>query len=454
MNAPDRSNDRFDPGSALLTDLYQLTMMSAYYELGMEQSAVFEFFARRLPDTRNFLIAAGLEQVLDYLEHLRFTAAELAWLRDCGRFKPDFIDRLEDFRFTGEVFALREGSVCFGDEPILRVVAPLPQAQLIESRVINLLNFQTSIASKAARCRLAAGDRLLVDFGMRRAHGYEAALLGARASFIGGFDATACVEAARRFGIPMSGTMAHSFVQAHDSEALAFAHFAACHPNDPTLLIDTYDTAAATRTVVQLAKQLAANGRRIAAVRIDSGDLSDEAKLVRSMLDAAGCRDIKIFVSGNLDEHRIEALQQMAAPIDGFGVGTKLAVSADVPSLDCAYKLQEYAGIPRRKCSMSKSTWPGRRQVHRVYDEHGRIAMDIVALADEVCEGQALLHEVMENGRRTCHCPPLAEVREHCKHELETLPQTRRCLEHGPRSIVEISDGLRALAADMDRSGR
>jgi nicotinate phosphoribosyltransferase len=436
--------------SALLTDLYQLTMMSAYYELGMQQPAAFEYSVRRLPDTRNFLVAAGLEQVLDYLEHLKFADDELQWLADCGRFKPAFIERLAKLRFTGEVYAMPEGTVFFGDEPVIRVIAPLPEAQLVESRIINLMNLQTSIASKAARCRIAAGDRRLVDFGMRRAHGYEAALLGARASFIGGFDATACVEASRQFGIPMSGTMAHSFVQAHDHEADAFANFSSCHPDQLTLLIDTYDTGHAAQLVAKLCKQLASKKGSVGAVRIDSGDLGEEAKRVRSILNAAGCADIKILVSGSLDENVIAALMRAHAPIDGFGVGTKLSVSADAPALDCAYKLHEYAGKPRRKRSSSKATWPGRRQVHRTYDEHGYIAMDMVSCADEVCEGKALLQLVMRNGRRVFPSPGLEEIRKHCKKEIGMLPIALRSLEHGPRSPVKISPKLRALAAELD----
>lgn len=246
-------------------------MLSAYYELGMEQTAVFEFSVRRLPDERNFLIAAGLEQMLDYVEGLRFTEDDLAWLDSTGKFKQPFLDRLATWRFCGDIDAMPEGTVCFGDEPIVRVAAPLPQAQLLESRLINLLHLQTLIASKAARFRLAAGKRPLVDFGMRRAHGAEAALFAARASYIAGFDATSNVEAARRFGISCSGTMAHSFIQPHDRELEAFRSFARTRPDDLTLLIDTYDTAQAAEQVVGLAHELAEQGIKIRNVRVDSG---------------------------------------------------------------------------------------------------------------------------------------------------------------------------------------
>ena len=440
------ANSVVQRSSALLTDLYQLTMLSAYYELGMQQTAVFEFFVRRLPESRNFLVAAGLEQVLEYLETLRFDDDELNWLAACGRFKANLVKRLAEFRFSGDVCAMPEGTVFFADEPVLRVVAPLPQAQLVESRIINILNLQISIASKAARCRVAAGDKRLIDFGMRRAHGAEAAVLGARASYIGGFDATACVESSRRFGIPMSGTLAHSFIQAHDSEAVAFGNFARCHPEHLTLLIDTYDCVKATETVAAMVR----DGAPVEGVRIDSGNLAEEARRVRSILDARRCENVQILASGGLDEYSIASILLSGAPVDGFGVGTKLAVSADAPALDCAYKLQEYAHKPRRKKSASKATWPGRRQVHRSYDDHGFIALDLIGCADEVVEGKTLLHPVMQNGRRMAPPRTLQEIRQHAREELKTLPAPFLTLERGPRSPVKISSRLRELAERLD----
>lgn len=438
--------------SALLTDLYQLTMLSAYFELGMEQTAVFELFVRRLPEHRNFLLFAGLEQVLEYLEDLAFSPEELDWLAGTGRFNSDFIEHLACLRFTGDVYAMPEGTAFFADEPVIRVIAPLPQAQLVESRLMNIAHFQTVVASKAARCRLAAGKLQLVDFGMRRAHGAEAALLAARAAFIGGFDATATVEAGRRFGLPIVGTMAHSFIQAHDDELSAFLGFARCHPEHLTLLIDTYDTERGAKNVVAAARELKTCGIRIQAVRIDSGNLGEEARRVRSILDAAGLEDIDIFLSGSLDEHAIDSLVRDATPVAGFGIGTRLDVAVDAPALDCAYKLQEYAGKPRRKRSTWKSTWPGRRQVHRQYDQHGRIAMDVVGCADEVIEGTSLLQPVMLKGRRQCRPHSLEWIRKHAMQELETLPPPLRSLEHGPRSPVKISHGLRELADEVDRA--
>ena len=435
--------------SALLTDLYQLTMLDAYYRSGMEQTAIFEFFVRRLPERRCFLIAAGLEQVLDYLENLKFTAEELDWLSSTRRISDATVERLRNFRFTGRVFAVPEGTVFFAHEPILRVEAPLPQAQLIESRIINLLHYQTSVASKAARCRLAAPKAELIEFGMRRAHGAEAALLGSRACFIGGLDATATVEASYRYGIPMAGTMGHSFVQAHELETHAFQNFARMQPDNVVLLIDTYDATRAAQRVVDLAHRLRGEGIRVKGVRIDSGDLAQTATNVRSILDRGDCKDVRIFVSGALDEYAIEALQAARAPIDIFCLGTHLTISEDAPALDCAYKLQQYAGRPVRKLSPWKETWAGPRQVYRQYDSSGYIAMDVLAGEDEVIDGKALLREVMTDGHRTCPCPSLRSVREYCTEQLRQLPPALRSLEHVLQAPVKISHKQRELAAEV-----
>ncbi|HQR23295.1 MAG TPA: nicotinate phosphoribosyltransferase [Steroidobacteraceae bacterium] len=430
----------------LLTDLYQLTMVTAYQSLHMERQAVFEFHVRTMPGERGFLVAAGLQQVLEYLETLRFGADEIAWLGETGRFAPQALDRLAAMRFTGDVDAMPEGTVFFADEPILRVTAPLPEAQFVESRVINLLHFQSMVASKAARCRLAAGSRMLVDFGMRRAHGAEAALLAARACYVAGFDATATVEAGRRFGIPISGTMAHSFIQAHDDEAAAFRNFAGIHPRGLTLLIDTYDTLRAARQVVAMVQA----GVRVDAVRLDSGNLGDLAREVRRILDEGGCGRTRIVCSGNLDEFAIARLLASGAPVDSFGVGTRLDVSADAPYLDCAYKLQEYAGRARRKRSPGKATWPGPRQVFRTLDERGRIASDVVGVASETLPGRALLQPAMRAGKVVAR-PELAEIRKHARRELETLPDDCALID-GPVPVVAgISTELRELAASVDR---
>lgn len=440
-----------DPlSSPLLTDLYQLTMLQGYHDRGMNDTAVFEFFVRRLPPDRAFLVAAGLEQVLDYLENLHFSDDEIRWLRGTGRFSSDFIDALATLRFTGDVDAMPEGTLFFANEPILRVVAPLPEAQLIESRVINLLHFQTLIASKAARCRLAAPGKLLVDFGMRRAHGAEAALLAARASYLAGFDGTATVLADALYGIPSYGTMAHSYIQAHDDEALAFEHFAESMRDNVTLLIDTYDTEAGASKVVALAPKLRERGIRIKAVRLDSGDLLEHSRRVRAILDDGGLRDTTIFCSGSLDEEIISKLLKDGAPIDGFGIGTRLDTSADAPYLDCAYKLQEYAGVPRRKRSEGKATWPGRKQVYRRHDMAGRMCADTLTLVSDTLPGEPLLQPMMREGRRLAAPEVLHAIRNRTLAGLSRLPPGG---ESGSESDypVGIAPMLQCLADEIDR---
>lgn len=437
--------------SVLVTDWYQLSMLDAYYRLGMEQTAIFEFYIRRLPEQRSFLVAAGLEQVLEYLQNLSFTSEEIAWLAATERLSTSALQRLASFRFSGRVFAVAEGTVCFASEPILRVEAPLPEAQLVESRIVSLLHYQTLVASKAARCRLAAPKAQLIDFGIRRAHCADASCLASRASYIAGIDATATVAASYRFGLPLAGTMAHSFVQAHELESQAFLNFARCHQQNIVLLIDTYDVRRGAERVVEVAHQLRSDGIRIQGVRIDSGDLGELARAVRAILDRGNCQDIRIFVSGNLDEYAIERLVSARAPIDAFCVGTRLTVSEDAPSLDCAYKLQQYAGRPVRKLSQWKETWPGPRQVYRKYDASGCLSMDVLACEDEVIDGQPLLHEVMTNGRRLCDAPPLSEVREYCAEQLEKLPPAYRTLEHVLQAPVKVSQRQHQLAVDVAR---
>lgn len=443
---------RFPQPSVLLTDLYQLTMLQAYHRHGLHEVVVFEFFVRKLPAGRNFLLAAGLEQVLDYLEKLQFQTDELDWLARTGRFQPDFLQFLSQLRFTGDVHAMPEGTVFFPHEPILRVTAPLPEAQLVETRIINVLQFQTLIASKAARCVLVAPEKKLVDFGMRRAHGAEAGLLAARATYLAGFAATATVVAGALWDIPVSGTMAHSFVQAYDDERAAFADFAVANPNDVVLLIDTYDTEAAARKVVELAPSLKQQGVRVRGVRLDSGDLAEHARRVRRILDDGGLTEATIFASGNLDEFAVGKLVAEKAPIDGFGIGTKVDVSADAPYLDCAYKLQEYAGQPRRKKSEGKATWPGRKQVFRETDADGRLLRDHVSLESSPEPGRPLLIPVMLQGRRTQPSELLATIRERAAAQLAALPASCRSLNAAEALYeVRISDALRDLAARIDR---
>ena len=436
--------------SVLLTDLYQLNMMAAYLEHGLTGTAVFELFVRKLPSRRSFLMAAGLEQALQFLETVSFTPGNLDEIRGLGQFSESFLAYLRSFRFSGDVDAMREGTVFFPDEPILRVTAPLPEAQFVETRLVNLLHFQTVVASKAARMVLAEPGKALIDYGLRRAHGAEAGLLAARASYIAGFSGTATVAAGLEFGIPVYGTMAHSFVQAHDNEILAFEHFAHSHPRGLVLLIDTYDTERAAGRVVALAPRLAAQGITVAGVRIDSGDLGEHARRVRRILDDGGLPAVKIVASGGLDEDALLALSRAGAPIDSYGVGTSLTTASDAPALDCAYKLQEYAGTARRKRSEGKATWPGRKQVWRRYDEGGRLGRDLVSLAKDRQEGEALLCPAMRGGQFLSDNPDLAAARNHAKDQLARLPEPLARLE--PYTYpVEIGASLRELAAELDR---
>jgi nicotinate phosphoribosyltransferase len=437
--------------SPLLTDLYQLTMLQGYFDLGMEDTAVFEFFARRLPPARGFLLAAGLEQALEFLENLHFSPEELDWLRASGRFNERFLGRLKDLRFTGDVHALPEGTPCFADEPILRITAPLPQAQLVESRLINILHFQTLIASKAARCVLAAPGKQLIDFGLRRAHGAEAGLFAARASYLAGFAGSSTVIAAPLFGIPIFGTMAHSYIQAHDDEVAAFEHFAASLRGNLVLLIDTYDTEAAARAVVRLAPRLREDGIEVKAVRLDSGDLLDHSRKVRAILDAGGLNTTGIFCSGGIDETEVRRLLAAGAPIDGFGIGTHMDTSSDAPFLDCAYKLQEYAGIARRKRSEGKATWPGRKQVFRRYDGEGRLREDVLTLEHDTQDGEPLLQPFMTNGSRLAPAEPLEAIRQRVQQQFARLPLPLARLEEGLTYPVSVAPALRALAAEVDR---
>jgi nicotinate phosphoribosyltransferase len=440
--------------SALLTDLYQLNMIRGYLETGMTGTAAFEFFVRRLPKPRGFLMAAGLAQVVEYLEGLRFTPDELQWLAESGRFDARMIDYLAALRFPGDVDAMPEGTVFFGDEPIIRITAPLPLAQLVETRIINLLHYESLIASKAARMVLAAPGKTLVDFGLRRAHGAEAGLMAARASYLAGFAGSATLLAEAVYGVPAYGTMAHSFIQAHDDESAAFEAFARSRPANVVLLIDTYDTERAAEKVVALAPRLKREGITVRGVRLDSGDLADHARKVRAILDAGGLKDAIVFASGGLDEDSLLRFARERAPIDGYGIGTSLTTSSDVPALDCAYKLQEYAGQPRRKRSTGKATWPGRKQVYRQFDAAGRIALDTVTIEGDEQPGTPLLVQVMRNGRRVNAAEPIASSRARAAAGLQSLPDALRALARPQTDALfqpVIAQALRDLATEADR---
>ena len=436
--------------SALLTDFYQLTMLQGYLERGMEDTAVFECFVRTMPPQRGFFVAAGLAQLLKFLENVHCTPAELEWVTRSGRFSRSFVDYLERFRFAGDLHAMPEGTVFFVNEPMVRVTAPLPQAQFIETRLLNLLHYQTLIASKAARCVFAAAGKPVIDFGLRRSHGAEAGLLAARASYLAGFAGSATVLADSFFEVPVFGTMGHSFVQAHDAERRAFEHFAEAQPDNVVLLLDTYDTQTGAETVVKLATRLRERGMMIKGVRLDSGDLIEQARQVRRILDDGELRDVQITVSGNLDEEAIQRIVAAQAPVDLFAVGTKLTTSADVPYLDCVYKLMEYAGNPSRKKSEGKETWPGPKQVYRHYDQWGHIDHDVVTTAADTQDGKPLLGRVMESGTRCETSSPLKQIRERAAAEFATLPEGMRQCRQGVTIPVRLSSALQHLAREVD----
>ncbi len=437
--------------SPLFTDLYQLTMMQGYVDEGMYEEAVFEFYVRSLPPSRGFLVAAGLETLLAFLEGMRFTEEELKYIAGTGRFSQALLDYLAKFRFSGDVYAMSEGTVFFENEPVVRVVAPMPEAQLIETRLINIVHFEILIASKAARCMLAADDRaVLIDFGVRRSHGAEAGLLAARDSYITGFAGTSTVLAEAIFGIPIFGTMAHSYVEAHDDELDAFLSFARANPNNTTLLIDTYDVHKGARKAVEAAKILKETGINVRAVRLDSGDLLVLSKNVRRILDEAGLTDVSIFASGNLDEYAIRDLLSRGAPINGFGVGTKLDTSADAPYLECAYKLMEYAGTPRFKKSQGKATIPGRKQVFRQFEDR-TMGRDILTIEGDEMQGVPLLAKVMSGGKRLSERRELKEIVVYTRSQLKSLPAHFRELKTKPTYPVKISPALSRIENESER---
>ncbi len=434
--------------AALFTDLYELTMAASYFHEGMTGPATFSLFVRTLPRERAFLIAAGLEDVLNYLLGFRFSEESIAYLRSLGRFEPGFLDFLHGLRFTGHVRAVLEGTVLFADEPLLEVTAPIIEAQIVETAVLNFCHLQTLLASKAVRSVLAARGRPVVDFGLRRTHGIDAGLKAARSAFIAGAVMSSNVLAGLAYGIPPTGTMAHSYVGAFPHEIDAFRAFAQAFPAHSTLLIDTYDTLEGARKVAAVAKEMERRGQRLGAVRLDSGDLIALSKEVRRIFDDAGLPYVRIFASGGLDEEMVERCVQAGAPIDAFGIGTRMNVSADAPYLDMAYKLVEYAGRHVLKTSPGKETWPGQKQVYRLRGPDGRFAQDLLALHDEPApsgDAEPLLRHVVRDGRLVEAPPALAAIRERGAAQVAALPDALRRLAPAGTYPIRYSERLMAL---------
>ena len=434
--------------AGLFTDLYQLTMAAAYHRAGMATAATFSLFARRLPRGRGFVVAAGLEPALDYLTSLRFDAKALAHLGSLGRFESGFLRHLEGLRFTGDVRAVPEGTVLGAEEPLLEVTAPIIEAQLVETALLNICHVHSVLASKAARVVIAARGRPVSEFGLRRSHGTDAGLAGARASWIAGCESTSDVLAGVTWGLPLAGTMAHAFVTSFPTELEAFRAYAGTFPDSATLLIDTYDTLDGARNAALVARELAAAGHRLAAVRLDSGDLDALSREVRRILDEAGLSGVRIIASGGLDELDLERLLAAGTPIDGFGVGTRMAVSADAPSLDLVYKMVRSGEHDVLKLSEGKETWVGAKQVYRARRD-GRLASDRLALAEEPApEGsEPLLEPVMRGGALVRAHPPLADVRARCAAELAALPEASRRLTDPEGWPIAPSERLRARQA-------
>lgn len=438
-----------DSNVALLTDLYELTMAASYHKHGMNEPATFDLFVRSVPKHRNFLVACGLEQALDYLEELHFSPDSIDYLRSLGVFDEDFLSFLATLRFTGDAWAMPEGTIAFAEEPLLSVTAPLIEAQIVESFLLNAITFQTMVASKAARVKLACGHRTFLDFSLRRDHGADAAIKAARAAFVGGASATSNVLAGELFGLPVSGTMAHSYVMSFEDEVAAFRTFARDFPDRAVLLIDTFDTIRGAHRAVQVAKELAGEGVRLKGVRIDSGPLDESARAVRRILDEAGFTHAQIVLSGDLDEYRIRTMLAAGVPADSFGVGTQLGTSADSPSLGGVYKLvwDEGSG-PKMKLSKGKRTLPGRKQVHRFFTGD-RFHHDIISLNREDIRGsQRLLKKVMSGGKRTEDRESLHDMQARTERSLEGLPDHLRSLDQDANYLVDLSPDIESLAHD------
>jgi len=436
----------------IMTDLYELTMAASYFEQNMFAPATFSLMVREYPPKRSYLVCAGLDPLLDYLESFHFRPDDLAYLEQTSLFPDKFLQFLETLRFTGEVRAVPEGRIAFCAEPLVEITAPVMQAQLVETFVINSINLPTLVATKASRCHHAAGERRLVDFSLRRTHGMDAGLMVARSSFIGGFIGTSNVQAGKIYGLPIHGTMAHSYVESFDREIESFRAFAKSFPDNTVLLIDTYDTLAGARKAVTVAGEMRQAGQTLRAVRLDSGDMVRLSQQVRKIFDESGFPEVKIFASGGFDEFKIHKILSAGAIIDAFGVGTKMGVSADAPYLDMAYKMVMYNGRPVLKLSSGKVSLAGPKQVFRQRDEHGFFKGDLIGLLEEeVGDSESLLETVMQDGKRLLTREPLPKIQERFREEFKLLPETYKDLEGNPNYPVKISPRLQALQDQVKR---
>ena len=444
-----------EENTSLFTDFYELTMCASYFDNKNFEPATFDLFIRRLPENRAYFLFAGLEEALQYLKSIKFTEEHLAYLKKQG-FKEDFLDYLRGFRFTGDVCAVPEGTIAFPNEPLIRVTAPIIEAQLVETFLLNTVNLETMIATKASRVVHAAKGKSVIEFGLRREAGFDAGMKVARSSYIAGCQGTSNVLAGQVYGIPVFGTMAHSFIMSYPKEIDAFRAFAKTFPNKSTLLIDTYDDISGAEKAAVVAKELEDKGFRLGGIRLDSGDLAQTSKKVRKILDGQGLEYVKIFASGDLDEFKIEELLSRGARIDSFGVGTKMGTSADRPYLDVIYKLCETmmadgCFLPIMKLSKDKITLPGRKQVYRFMDAAGNLEKDTIALADENVQGEPLLVKVMENGKLIYKLPSLDIIRANAAENLSKLPEEYKALTGASVYPVELSRNLLNLVKTLKR---
>ena len=429
----------------LLTDLYELTMAASYFENGMAEPATFSLFVRKYPTNRAYFVAAGLEDFLEYVANFHFAESDLAYLDSTGTFTHDFLHYLKNLSFTGSINALAEGEIFFKDEPILEVTAPIIQAQMLETFVINIINLQSMIATKAARCMHAAAGRTLVDFSLRRTHGVDAGLKVARSSYIAGFAATSNVLAGKLYGIPISGTMAHSYISSFDDEIKAFRAFARSFPQKTVFLIDTYDTVDGAKKAAIVGQEMVKQGHKLLGVRLDSGDIIGLSRQVRDILDKAGLENVQIFASSGFDEYKIARAIKEGAKIDGFGVGTKMGVSADAPYFDIVYKLVQYGDRPIMKLSTGKVNLAGKKQVFRRSEGQGRFIEDIIGTSNETMEGaRALLEPVMQDGKPLRAHPSLEEIRERFSKNFHALDDKYKAMEGATLYPVKVSDRLSA----------
>jgi len=439
----------------LLLDLYELTMAQGYWKAKKDRlKATFDLFVRQLPRNRGYLINAGLEDILDYIANLRFSPGDITYLKKQNLFSTDFLDYLAQFKFSGSIWALSEGEIFFANEPIVRVTADIIEAQILESFLLNTINLQTMISTKASRVVLAAKGRKVFDFALRRTHGQDAALKVARSSYIAGFGGTSNVLAGKIYGIPIVGTMAHSYVMCFKKELESFLSYAQAFPNKTTLLVDTYNTNKGMQSAIKVGMMLKKQGYRLSGVRLDSGDLVFQSKMARKMLDDAGLWKVKIFASGNLDEYKIYELLKRGTSIDNFGVGTKMGVSDDAPFVDVIYKISEVMDqegnfLPTMKLSQAKTTLPGRKQVFRVYDSKRKFSKDILALEGEKVKGEPLLREVVRAGKIVYIKPTLNQIRDFARRNLAALGEKYKRLNKPAVYPVLISQQLKSLNRDL-----